>query len=70
MSKTDQKRLLKAVSNLLTARRNGHVPAEQAAYDKLSKLCASLNVDLGQAIDQGRAYLASHSAAAIMGSIV
>lgn len=70
LTKTQQKALLAKVKTVLTARRNRKTQQEQVAYDKLVKLCDSLGVDHGEAIEQGIVYLKRASIAASMNGLV
>ncbi len=70
MNKTQRTGLLKAVEALLTARRIGNLKREQIAYDSLRLVCEKLNVDLVEAIEQGRKYLIANGVAAGMNAIV
>ena len=70
MTKTQQHSLLKAVKNLLYARRSSNVPREQVAYNKLHKISEKLGIDISLAITQGQEYLKKHSIAANMNGIV
>lgn len=70
MTKTETKKLLQLVTNVLYARRSGNVKREQAAFLKLRSYCERFNVDPEDAIEQGREYLKRNALAAVMNGIV
>lgn len=74
MKKVDRKRLLALAKQVLCARRNRNVKAEQTAYDKINQKCHDLGIlheiDAGVVIEQAISHLKRTSIAAPMNGIV
>lgn len=70
LTKAKRKRLLDLVKAVLVHRRNGKPKYEQAAYNRLAAYCEPLRVDVGDAIEQGIAFLKRTSIAASMNGLV
>lgn len=68
-NKTLQTRAIKLVGNLLMARRNGNITAEQRAYEALRNFCTTNNLDMSNVITGATRQLQG-SVAAIMNSLV
>lgn len=67
--KTLQARAIKLTGNLLMARRNANIRAEQKAYDAIRAFCNTNNLDMTNVIN-GATKKLQGSVAAIMNSIV
>jgi hypothetical protein len=64
------KKVMKAVENLLYARRNKNIKREESAHKKLEKLCDEYNLPMGRTISECREWLRENSIAAVMNGIV
>ncbi len=69
-NKTQQKQVLKLVSNLLTAKRNGNIKREQSEYEKLYSWCEKNHYDIESTIKVCTDYLKRNNIAANMNGIV
>lgn len=56
-SKALREKILKVIKEMLMAKRYGYVRKEQAAYEKLEKICEKNNMDFHDTLEKGREYL-------------